>query len=56
MRLLGAPSLADVTPDMVDASAMKYRNIGATDDRLFNSNYEGLRAREFAKPQPKSKL
>lgn len=56
MRLIGAPTLADVTPQMVDTSAITARNVGSIPDNLFYQNYEGLRARDFAKPQPKSKL
>lgn len=56
MRLLGARNIEEVTPEMVDASSIAHRNIGVTDDKLFSLNYEGLRVREFSKPQPKSKL
>lgn len=56
MRLIGAPTLADVNPTMVDVSAITARNVGSTADNLFAQNYEGLRTREFAKPQPKGKL
>lgn len=56
MRLIGAPTLADVNPTMVDVSAITARNVGSTADNLFAQNYEGLRTRDFAKPQPKGKL
>jgi len=56
MRLLGARSIEEVTPEMVDASSITHRNVGVTEDKLFSLNYEGLRTREFSKPQPKSKL
>ena len=56
MRLIGAPTIADLRPEMVDTSAIAQRAIGYTEDKLFKANYEGLRARDFAKPQPRSKL
>lgn len=56
MRLIGAPTLADVNPTMVDTSALTARNVGSIADNLFHQNYEGLRTRDFAKPQPRSKL
>jgi hypothetical protein len=56
MRLIGAPTLADVTPQMVDISALRTRTISGLSDNLFNDNYEGLTSRDFIKPQPKSKL
>ena len=56
MRLIGARTIEELTPEMVDTSALRMRSVGGSDDRLFAANYEGLRAREFAKPQPRSKL
>lgn len=56
MRLIGAPTLADITPEMIDTSNITSHNAGPVEDRLFFANYEGLRAREFARPQPRSRL
>lgn len=56
MRLIGAPTIADLNPTMVDTASITARNVGSIPDNLFYNNYEGLRARDFAKPQPKSKL
>lgn len=45
MRLLGAPTLADVVPSMVDTSALGYSNGGLT---MYDANCERsyLRIRE----------
>jgi len=56
MRLIGARTIEELSPEMIDTSALRMRSVGGSDDRLFAQNYEGLRAREFAKPQPRSKL
>lgn len=38
MRLLGAPTLKDVVPDMVDASCLHQHIVAVPDDRLFHLN------------------
>lgn len=38
MRLLGAPTLKDVTRDMVDASNIHTHVVAVPDDRLFHQN------------------
>lgn len=42
MRLIGAPSLADLRPEMVDTSALRSRIVETTPDHLFRANYEPL--------------
>lgn len=42
MRLIGAPTLADVTPEMVDITALTHRQIGPTIDHMMANNYEAL--------------
>jgi len=44
MRLIGAPTLADVVPEMVDTSQAASRGTFAPADSLFASNYEPLPA------------
>lgn len=43
MRLIGAPTLADLTPDMVDISNLNSRAVDAAPDFLMRANYEPLR-------------
>ncbi|KAI0090706.1 FMN-dependent dehydrogenase-domain-containing protein [Irpex rosettiformis] len=55
MRLIGAPTLKDITRDMVDASSIHQHIVAVPDDRLYNVNYEEMvtaRLRE----QDKAKL
>ncbi|ORY90111.1 FMN-dependent dehydrogenase-domain-containing protein [Leucosporidium creatinivorum] len=42
LRLIGAPTLADVTPDMVDISALHHRAVDSAPDHLMRQNYEPL--------------
>lgn len=42
MRLIGAPTLADLTPDMVDLSNLTSRMVDGAPDNLFRQNYEPL--------------
>jgi len=44
MRLIGAPTLADLNPSMVDISQLSNRGIEAPADYLFKHNYEPLPA------------
>lgn len=39
MRLIGAPTLTDVNPSMVDTSALRYPSVGAT---MYSTNYEQM--------------
>lgn len=43
MRLLGAPTLPDVVPAMVDASALSHHSAGVPNDILFEGNCSSLR-------------
>ncbi|KAJ3748598.1 FMN-dependent dehydrogenase-domain-containing protein [Lentinula detonsa] len=40
MRLLGAPTIKDVLPEMVDASNLRSHIVAVPSDSLFNTNYE----------------
>ncbi|TKA55417.1 hypothetical protein B0A53_02341 [Rhodotorula sp. CCFEE 5036] len=42
LRLLGAPTLADVTPEMIDASNLTSRQVDSAPDYLARANYEPL--------------
>ncbi|KAJ3513974.1 hypothetical protein NLJ89_g2633 [Agrocybe chaxingu] len=42
MRLLGAPTIKDVTPDMVDISNISSHVGAVPGDRLYDSNYESM--------------
>ncbi|KIM82585.1 hypothetical protein PILCRDRAFT_820450 [Piloderma croceum F 1598] len=42
MRLLGAPTLKDVVPSMVDASNVHSHIVSVPGDNLYNNNYESL--------------
>jgi len=43
MRLLGARTLKDVVPAMVDARSISNHSVPVPEDRLFGNNYEALR-------------
>lgn len=43
MRLLGARSVADLAPDMVDASNIHTHLVAVPSDKLYESNYESMR-------------
>jgi len=42
MRLIGAKTIRDVVPSMVDASNLKSHVVAVPGDRLYNNNYESL--------------
>jgi len=42
LRLLGAPTLKDVVPEMVDASNLQSHIVAVPGDRLYDSNYESM--------------
>jgi L-lactate dehydrogenase (cytochrome) len=42
MRLIGAPTLADLTPDMLDLSNLHSRHVDGAPDNLMRANYEPL--------------
>ncbi|EDR09093.1 uncharacterized protein LACBIDRAFT_296363 [Laccaria bicolor S238N-H82] len=43
MRLLGARSVADLAPDLVDASNIHSHLVAVPSDKLYESNYESMR-------------
>ncbi|KAJ7498585.1 FMN-dependent dehydrogenase-domain-containing protein [Mycena latifolia] len=43
MRLLGAPTLKDVVPAMVDASNLQSHIVAVPGDSLYNNNYESMK-------------
>lgn len=45
LRLIGAPTIADVTPEMVDLSALHNRAVDSVPDHLMRNNYEPLSGR-----------
>ncbi|KIK70452.1 hypothetical protein GYMLUDRAFT_273869 [Collybiopsis luxurians FD-317 M1] len=42
MRLLGAPTMKDIVPAMVDASNLHSHIVAVPDDTLYKANYEGI--------------
>ncbi len=42
MRLLGATTIDEITPEMVDTTLLSRRGTGAQRDALFEQNYEQL--------------
>ena len=42
MRLIGAPTIKDVTREMVDASSVHSHIVAVPDDRLFHQNCASL--------------
>ncbi|KAJ7632101.1 FMN-dependent dehydrogenase-domain-containing protein [Mycena rosella] len=54
MRLLGAPTLKDVVPSMVDASNLQSHIVAVPGDSLYNNNYEGMKYAQLK--QSKAKL
>lgn len=42
MRLLGARTIKDLVPEMVDASSVHAHMVAVPDDRLYNANYESM--------------
>ena len=40
MRLIGAPTLKDVVPDMVDTRSISAHVVSVTGDRLYDNNCE----------------
>jgi len=54
MRLLGAQTLKDIVPSMVDARSITSHTTAVPEDRLYGSNYEGLKSAHIR--EIKSKL
>lgn len=42
MRLIGAPKLSDLKPEMLDLSTLTARAVDSAPDYLFRANYEPL--------------
>ncbi|KAF9560964.1 hypothetical protein CPC08DRAFT_742663 [Agrocybe pediades] len=53
MRLLGARSLKDISPDMVDASNISSHVAAIPGDRLYDSNYESMQHAQLREVKPK---
>ncbi|KZO93869.1 hypothetical protein CALVIDRAFT_539522 [Calocera viscosa TUFC12733] len=55
MRLIGAPTIKDVVPSMVDASSIGIHVSNVPEDRLYHANYESMQRSEL-RNGPLSKL
>ncbi|TDL18057.1 hypothetical protein BD410DRAFT_822490 [Rickenella mellea] len=55
MRLLGAPTIKDVVPDMVDARSISTHVVAVPGDRLYDSNYDSMQSATL-KAAAKAKL
>ncbi|KAI5119170.1 hypothetical protein M0805_008653 [Coniferiporia weirii] len=53
MRLLGAPTLADVGPDTVDASNVHQHVVAVPSDRLYDANYESMQVAQLREEKPR---
>jgi len=53
MRLLGARSIKEITPDMVDASNIKSHVAPIPGDRLYDTNYESMQHARLREVKPK---
>ncbi|KAJ7594884.1 FMN-dependent dehydrogenase-domain-containing protein [Mycena floridula] len=53
MRLIGAPTLKDVVPEMVDASNLSSHIVAVPSDQLYDGNYVGLKHAQLKDPKPK---
>jgi len=42
MRLIGAPTIKDIRPDMVDISSLSSHVGAIPSDKLYDSNYESM--------------
>ncbi|KAI0039004.1 FMN-linked oxidoreductase, partial [Auriscalpium vulgare] len=56
LRLLGARTLKDVVPEMVDASCVHSHIVSVPSDRLYDSNYETLQGARLKEIKEKAKL
>ncbi|KAK0486161.1 FMN-dependent dehydrogenase-domain-containing protein [Armillaria novae-zelandiae] len=56
MRLLGAPTLRNVVPEMVDISNLRSHTVSVPDDRLFAGNYQSLETAKLKVASMKSRL
>jgi L-lactate dehydrogenase (cytochrome) len=53
MRLLGARSIKEVVPGMVDASNITSHLVSVPSDRLYDSNYETMQSARLREVKPK---
>ncbi|TEB30284.1 cytochrome b2 [Coprinellus micaceus] len=44
MRLIGAPTIKDIVPDMVDASHLGAHIVAVPEDRLYGANYDSMQS------------
>ncbi|KAH9955030.1 FMN-dependent dehydrogenase-domain-containing protein [Russula dissimulans] len=56
LRLLGAQTIKDVVPSMVDASNIHSHLVAVPHDELYNSNYQGLQHARLREIKAKTKL
>ncbi|KAH8115419.1 FMN-dependent dehydrogenase-domain-containing protein [Phellopilus nigrolimitatus] len=56
MRLLGAPTIADVGTDLVDASCVGQHVVAVPSDRLYDTNYEGMQVAQMREAKARSSL
>ncbi|THG96231.1 hypothetical protein EW145_g7813, partial [Phellinidium pouzarii] len=47
MRLLGAPTISAVGPDMVDTSSVHQHVVAVPSDRLYDANYESMQVAQL---------
>ncbi|CCL99240.1 uncharacterized protein FIBRA_01255 [Fibroporia radiculosa] len=53
MRLLGARSIAEVVPEMVDASSIHQHIVAVPSDRLYEANYETMQSVRLREIKPR---
>ncbi|KAH9018740.1 FMN-dependent dehydrogenase-domain-containing protein [Lactarius hengduanensis] len=56
LRLLGAQTIKDLVPDMVDASNIRSHLVTVPSDRLYDTNYEGMQHARLRELKAKTKL
>lgn len=56
MRLLGAPTLRNVVPEMVDIANLRSHTVSVPDDRLYAGNYQSLETAKLKVASMKSRL
>ncbi|KAF9268554.1 hypothetical protein L218DRAFT_917391 [Marasmius fiardii PR-910] len=53
MRLIGAPTIKDIIPGMVDASHLSSHIVSVPEDNLYHLNYEAMRYAKLKEPKPR---
>ncbi|KAI5829299.1 hypothetical protein K523DRAFT_274784 [Schizophyllum commune Tattone D] len=56
LRLLGAPTIKDIVPEMVDAHNIHSHVVAVPGDRLYDANYESMQHAKLQDVKAKSKL